>query len=209
MLGTSHAGTPVPQSVSPQPLAPQASPPPVNPAALNYAPTPIPAKPDPASPKDSGGVPVVSKVSAAPSTIPSASPPATEPTSTSPLQFPEPTIAETGVPVSAGTAGPGPKSGSLKDLRSDIPPPSGTAPKFETAEEEKTRLQKEERERLAQSSAPPAGPAQKYETAEEEKRRLEKEEKERLLKEEEAKKGGSGSKDAEGDGATPPPYQEF
>ncbi|KAL5495166.1 LSP1 [Sanghuangporus weigelae] len=204
--GTSHDSASVPHSVPPQPSAPKASPPPVNPTALNNAPAPIPPRSSPVNTKDSEAVPVASNVAAAPSTISSTSPPATEPT-TSPVQIPEPTIAETGMPVSAGPLGPGPKSGSLKDLRSDIPPPSSTAsaPRFEPAEEEKARLQKEERERLAQ------GPVQKYETAEEEKKRLEKEEKDRLLKEEQARKDGwgSGSKDADGDGATPPPYQDF
>ncbi|KAL5535615.1 LSP1 [Sanghuangporus sanghuang] len=208
--GTSHDSASVPHSVSPQPSAPQASPPPVNPTALNNAPAPIPSKSSPVNTKESEAVPVASNVAAAPFTTSSTSPPAAEPT-TSPVEIPEPTIAETGMPVSAGPLGPGPKSGSLKDLKSDIPPLSsttsatGTVPKFEPAEEEKARLQKEERERLAQ------GPVQKYETAEEEKKRLEKEEKDRLLKEEQARKdgSGSGSKDADGDGATPPPYQGF
>ncbi|KAL5518845.1 LSP1 [Sanghuangporus vaninii] len=217
--GSSHDSASVPHSVSPQPSASsasQASPPPVNPTALNNAPAPIPPKSSPLDTKDSEAVPVASNVAAAPSIISSTSPPVTEAT-TSPVQIPEPTIAETGMPVSAGPLGPGPKSGSLKELRSNIPPQSsttstvGTAPKFETAEEEKARLQKEERERLAQSSVIPPGSAQKYDTAEEEKKRLEKEEKDRLLKEEQARKdgSGSGSKDADGDGATPPPYQDF
>ena len=44
--------------------------------------------------------------------------------------------------------------------------------KLERAEEEKSRLQREDRDRLLQSGGPP--PTQKYETAEEEKKRLEK-----------------------------------
>ncbi|KAH9982479.1 Eisosome component PIL1-domain-containing protein, partial [Lactifluus volemus] len=69
-----------------------------------------------------------------------------------------PTVAETGVPVSGGTEGPGPSSGSLLDIRSSK---SGTGPTpnqeargssgppnpFESAEEEKRRLEREERER--------------------------------------------------------------
>ncbi|KAL5534143.1 hypothetical protein ACEPAG_604 [Sanghuangporus baumii] len=207
--GPSHDSASLPHSVPPLPSAPKPSPPPVNPTTLNYAPAPIPPKSSPVNTKDSEAVPVTSNVAAAPSTISSTSPPATGPTTS--VQIPEPTIAETGMPVSAGPLGPGPKSGSLKDLKSDIPPPSSTssatgyAPKFEPAEEEKARLQKEERERLAQ------GPVQKYETAEEEKKRLQKEENDRLLREEQARKdgSGSGSKDADGDGATPPPYQDF
>lgn len=190
---------------------------------------------------------------------------------TVPLHVPEPTVAETGVPVSAGGDGPGPASGSLKDLKSPTPPsaaalahssgsvpgygpgfgqpatklesaeeekarlqredrerflrdtapaaPSGSAPgyapgsgqptsKLESAEEEKTRLQREERERLLSESGTGA-PATKFESAEEEKKRLEKEERDRLIREQEYKLGGSGNKDTDGDGATPPPYQDL
>jgi hypothetical protein len=118
-----------------------------------------------------------------------------------------PTVAETGVPLSAGAGGPGPASGSLHDIKgasSSAGPRSGGLPgsvsqvpgygqqgprfgagggtgKYESAEDEKTRLQKEERERvLASSSALPAGKAN-FESAEAEKKRLEREERERLL----------------------------
>ena len=87
----------------------------------------------------------------------------------------------------------------------------------ETAEEEKRRLQREEREKYlsqtvhgdappsAYHAPPPAvgtsagGTQQKYETAEEEKKRLEREERKRLLR------GDKPSDDSNG----PPPYEEF
>jgi hypothetical protein len=77
-----------------------------------------------------------------------------------------PTVAETGVPVSGGPSGPGPSSGSLHDIRpsadassqgvSNIAqtpdpeggPASGPATRYESAEDEKRRLEREERERL-------------------------------------------------------------
>jgi hypothetical protein len=65
-----------------------------------------------------------------------------------------PTVAETGVPISGGQGGPGPSSGSLHDIRqpslaaASSTRSSGPAKKYESAEEEKTRLQREERERL-------------------------------------------------------------
>ncbi|KAJ7837543.1 Eisosome component PIL1-domain-containing protein [Mycena olivaceomarginata] len=128
-----------------------------------------------------------------------------------------PTVAETGVPVSAGADGPGPASGSLRDIRaaSDAAGPrsggqAGNQPsvpaygiaagsqKFESATEEKRRLQ---------AGQPPT----KYETAEEEKKRLEREERERLLfggsgpsgSGSGAPKGGPGGEDD-----LPPSYQD-
>jgi hypothetical protein len=117
-----------------------------------------------------------------------------------------PTVAETGVPLSAGAAGPGPASGSLHDIKgasSSAGPRSGGLPgstpqapaygqqgagfagsgpvKYESAEDEKKRLQKEEREGiLAGSGGVPAAKAN-FESAEDEKKRLEREERERLL----------------------------
>lgn len=140
---------------------------------------------------------------------------------TAPIHVPEPTIAETGVPISAGADGPGPARGSLKDLKGATPPSAttfGATPaaggisdkatlKLDTAGEEKARLQREEQERLSHTSAP--APQQKFESAEEEKKRLEKEERERLVKEAESQQGSSGNKNGGGDGATPPPYQDF
>jgi len=82
-----------------------------------------------------------------------------------------PTVAETGVPVSGGPGGPGPSSGSLHDIRpsseessqgvsniTKTPGPeegssSGPAKQYESAEEEKRRLEREERERLLRGNA--------------------------------------------------------
>ncbi|THH30057.1 hypothetical protein EUX98_g4111 [Antrodiella citrinella] len=139
---------------------------PLNPSALNQAPAPIPVSPDD------------SKV-----TSPIVAPDPEEPKVgvTSAL----PTVAETGVPQSSGPGGPGPASGSLLSIKSDhdaqkagdLPgyggssaaPPPEKAPaqweKYESAEEEKKRLQREERERVlqgqsgqsAQGGPPPGG----------------------------------------------------
>ncbi|KAH9898049.1 Eisosome component PIL1-domain-containing protein, partial [Cubamyces lactineus] len=118
--------------------------PPLNPATLNQAPAPIPIKvgspsavvaPDPAEP----GLKVPSVT---------------------------PTVAETGMPKSAGPDGPGPASGSLKDLKQPSPATANPAgaqgaetlpgyapgsssqpvapekPQYESAEEEKKRLER-------------------------------------------------------------------
>ena len=75
-----------------------------------------------------------------------------------PAQLPQvtPTVAETGVPKSAGPDGPGPASGSLLEVKAEHESHGNTpghttdaTPKpYESAEEEKKRLQREERERL-------------------------------------------------------------
>ncbi|THH16845.1 hypothetical protein EW146_g3871, partial [Bondarzewia mesenterica] len=139
-----------------------------------------------------------------------------------------PTVAETGVPVSAGAGGPGPSSGSLRDIKappsdprigslsaastvpgipekaplppSPQPPPVESTGKFESAEEEKKRLEREERERLLQGADRDASTS--HESAEDEKKRLEKEERERVLRGE-----TQGDKKPDSDG--PPPYQDF
>jgi hypothetical protein len=92
-----------------------------------------------------------------------------------------PTVAETGVPVSGGPGGPGPSSGSLLNIRpssddssqgvSNItqnPGPeegssSGPAKQYESAEEEKRRLEREERERLLRGDRQSGGDAPKKE----------------------------------------------
>lgn len=70
--------------------------------------------------------------------------------------IPHPTIAETGAPVSSA-GGPGPASGSLKSGTPTKPSPTwgdppvasgGAGAKHETAEEEKKRLEREDRERF-------------------------------------------------------------
>lgn len=115
---------------------------PINVADLNQSPTLIPPTPSLQS------VPVV----------------ATEgkPVDSVPTNIP--TVAETGIPVSAGSEGPGPASGSLRDLREststqqpEVPvqpkqSPPGPSP-LESAGDEKKRLEREERERLLNSES--------------------------------------------------------
>src|SRR5258708_38152358 len=114
-----------------------------------------------------------------------------------------PTMAETGVPLKDDGAGPGPLSGSLrKNTDDDAPHPSGPGNDwakppnhtYETAEEEKNRIQREERERVLRFGPSKAGPSagnllppsaggsENHESAEEEKKRLEREERERVLR---------------------------
>lgn len=154
-------------SPMPAPSSPQQSPAPVakdvnlqspviDCTTLNNSPAPIPIPSRPTVISD-----------------PSLAPPAT------------PTIAETGIPVTAGEAGPGPASGSLRDLHS-FPSPGpisqhSPASRTETAEEEKRRLASAYSTPEAGQSQPLQAPPAAYESAEEEKKRLEKEARERLL----------------------------
>jgi hypothetical protein len=244
-----HPGVPAPAPVAPVAAAtPAAEHPvstPIDPSTLNNSPAPIPAAPATAS--------------GASATPPPGAPDGADSNSTLP---PGPTIAETGIPVMGGN---GPASGNLHDLRAnsgkaaipaaatatataDAPAPAPVpapvpaaagppAPKWESAEEEKARLRREEaaRGRVGDDAAagPPmpapavdaasaasgassvSTPAQ-GETAAEEKRRLEREERERLLTQ-----GGSGGGDSGGpdvgaadkkpadDSEDLPPYQPF
>ncbi|TFK41096.1 Eisosome component PIL1-domain-containing protein [Crucibulum laeve] len=199
--------------------------PPINPNTLNLSPAHIPLAPSSSSP-----VPIVT-------------PDPTKPTNIVPVITP--TVAETGVPVSAGADGPGPASGSLHDIkgasalsgpRSGGLPASeahispfgqspvnsgafgaGAAPSYESAEEEKRRLQAAYSHTGATSSqiAPPvtkpgnALPTTHHESAEEEKKRLEREERERILRD------GSSHLDDNHAGGPPrkeddlPPYQDL
>jgi hypothetical protein len=178
---------------------------PIDPSALNQSPTLLPSLSPAPAPIASGG----------------ASLPAITPT-----------IAETGVPVSAGPAGPGPASGSLYDIkgasatagpRTDghpaneglvsgyAQPPSVIAAatpgvKHESAEEEKKRLAATYSQ---QSSVPAPAPSTsiatqppRNETAEDEKKRLEREERERILH------AGAPSVPPKDKDEDLPPYQE-
>ncbi|EIW64415.1 uncharacterized protein TRAVEDRAFT_139192 [Trametes versicolor FP-101664 SS1] len=188
--------------------------PPLNPATLNQAPAPIPLKVG----------------SPSPVVAPNPSEPNVK------VQTVTPTVAETGLPKSAGPDGPGPASGSLLDLKHPSPvapvpvvapnpaiatatPPRligdvGATATFESAEDEKKRLEHEERERILRqggSDRPVVGEQPKFESAEEEKKRLEREDRERLLA-----AGGSSNANADPDAKQPedgdselPPYQEF
>jgi len=193
---------------------------PLNPTALNHAPASIPVH-----------SPTVSSPLRAPTALDDA-PAFASTTSSSAAAAPVPipsahndtshvTVAETGVPVSAGPEGPGPKSGSLS--RDAVPTagnvhPAGTAPpahqeneqlpglagatRHETAEEEKARLAREERERLLHSGDA-SGTA--HPTAEEEKARLEREERDRLLHGQQTQGQGNNTEE----GKVPPPYADF
>ncbi|KAJ7631017.1 Eisosome component PIL1-domain-containing protein, partial [Roridomyces roridus] len=156
------------------------SPPPLDPSTLNLSPAPIPgANLSVPATSDSTGTPEL------------------------------PTVAETGVPVSAGADGPGPASGSLRDIHaasSSAGPRSGGLPgndsttpaygsssgKYESAAEEKRRLRE-------YSEAVQSPPPVVRESAEDEKKRLEREQRERLF---DAGPSGSGPDDL------PPSYQE-
>ncbi|KAF7306982.1 Eukaryotic translation initiation factor 4e [Mycena indigotica] len=193
--GTVHGHRQTPTSSSTTPAAAATttttqSPPPIDPSTLNLSPAPIPnLAPAPDSP-------IAAPIPLDPASLP--------------------TVAETGVPLSAGAAGPGPASGSLHDIHAashsagprsgglpgnepSIPgygTPSSSHNTFESATEEKRRLQ-------AYSEA-----AQHHETAEQEKSRLEREERERVLASSRAGGSGSGKFSNEYDDAPPPSYED-
>lgn len=181
----------------------------VNPAQLNNTPTPIPASASSVS-------------SAAPGKVETSA--VASPDSNSEIHSapPGPTVAETGIPVTS--TGTGPASGSLTKEAlhgppsSEAPPydqPSSSVPGWgvggfrsdvhahESAEDEKKRLEREERERIlagntAAQAAPSVGQPAPYESAEEEKKRLEREQRERLLR------GDGGSTSQPGNKPPPP-----
>ncbi|CUA73881.1 hypothetical protein RSOLAG22IIIB_01402 [Rhizoctonia solani] len=193
---------------------------PINPTALNNAPASIPThSPSVSSPLRDASV--TQDAAQAPSTAGATTvPSATHSAVPIPPAQSEVTVAETGVPLTAGVEGPGPKSGSLS--RDNVPttaPPSGPpqtgtipaahdelpgfagATRHESAEEEKARLAREERERLLHSG----GPSSAHPTAEEEKARLEREERDRLLQGQTQGQDGK----AEDGKTVPPPYADF
>ncbi|KAI9460869.1 Eisosome component PIL1-domain-containing protein [Lactarius psammicola] len=90
---------------------------------------------------------------------------------------------------------------------------SGAVPKrYESAEEEKKRLEREERERLLRGDGSSSGPSVPvYESAEEEKKRLEREEREKLLQGQTPGYGESNTNTNTNtnEGDTPPPYQDI
>lgn len=138
-------------SIHAPPLAAGSTSPVINPAALNTEPTPIP----------SGSPPVAV-------TVPG--PVDTEVT----VPVVTPTVAETGIPVCGSPGGPGPSSGSLRDIRPSsldsslsnagtrVPgegSSSGPEKRYESAAEEKRRLEREERERLLHGDGQSGGPS--------------------------------------------------
>jgi len=185
--GTTLHDPPVP--TMPQPklaTSPPVSSPPLQATSLNLAPVPLPTPT--ISPQDSV---TISHISGSDPIDP-------------PIKFPQanPTVAETGVPKSAGPDGPGPASGSLLDANAPGNTVGSSSKTYESAEEEKRRLEREERERILRQD--PSIQAPKFETAEEEKRRLERE---RLLA------SNSNANPAPGSGKPDedelPPYKEF
>ncbi|KAG9017061.1 hypothetical protein FRB90_001956 [Tulasnella sp. 427] len=213
----SHSTT-GPAAAQPQPTTlsavPSPSSGPVNPAQLNNSPAIIPAS---STSGPSGATPAKLET---PSVT---SPVANTDAHTASVTPPGPTVAETGIPVTS--TGAGPASGSLTKealhgpSSSTVPsydqPPSSSAPGWgvggfrsdvsthESAEDEKKRLEREERERLlagytVNSAPPPADQPAPYESAEEEKKRLEREEREKLLR------GEGGPPNQPGDKPPPP-----
>ncbi|PCH33799.1 hypothetical protein WOLCODRAFT_135329 [Wolfiporia cocos MD-104 SS10] len=173
-------GSPTQMASSP-PVGTQS--PPLNPMALNQAPAPIP----------------VTTSSSSPVVAPNPTDPAVK------IPSITPTVAETGVPKSAGSDGPGPASGSIHDLKQ----PSPVATKDTVAGQDTEGP-------YGTGSLPryvgPSGESssgaekpEKYESAEEEKKRLEREERERLL----ASGATTDNQQAPGDDSELPPYQEF
>jgi hypothetical protein len=155
----------------------------------------------------------ISAAPASPAPASVAAPAKEEPTPSNVLPAVTPTIAATGIPLSAGPGGPGPASGSLSNIKAEVPAPTPAptpssaapapvaeaTPKHETAIEEKKRLAALYSSPV-QSTPPASTPAptpattstpgassstgqpQTYESAEEEKRRLEREEREKALR---------------------------
>lgn len=204
--------------------------PPIDPIQLNHSPAPIPI-PSSGNTSTTAAVPIGS------------------PEKSSPMLPPIlPTVAETGVPVSAGAGGPGPASGSLLSIKSaaaDAGPKSGglsgsqpsdsgygqsgaigaaiaaassvasvtsgsPSKQYESAEDEKKRLQKEERERILSAQGPPPSSASgQFESAEEEKKRLERQERERILNAAGPSGAGQDPPKDGGDDSELPAYQAF
>ncbi|KAH8998981.1 Eisosome component PIL1-domain-containing protein [Lactarius hatsudake] len=108
---------------------------------------------------------------------------------------------------SVAVASPGPIDADSKVPSVTGESSSGAVPKrYESAEEEKQRLEREERERLLSGDGPSSeSSALAYENSEEEKKRLEREERERLLHGQTPGYGESNTHE----GDTPPPYQDI
>lgn len=131
--------------------------------------------------------------------------------SNQPVPMTSPTVAETGIPLTGGSTGPGPRKGSLSQHRETPPYGSSTlsTSAYVPAEDEKMRLAREERDRILSTGSSSTSPA--YESAEDEKKRLERAERERVLRLAGSGNGsGSGPKGGSGtlDDSVPPPYQD-
>jgi len=166
---------------------------PINPMALNQSPAPIPGL---------GSTPVQQQMAASDLSMLGQQQQHQMPAIT-------PTIAETGVPVSAGAAGPGPASGSLHDLKSPTTAAGGQAGTSNTGAAAVGQALNTGPDATVPTGqpgvAPPAVAEPKHESAEEEKKRLEREERERLLRQ-----STSGTHDDDGKKDEDlPPYQDF
>jgi len=208
---------------------------PLNPTSLNHAPASIPIhSPSVSSPlRDTNATDQPFHAPTAGNTTSTTSPSA----AVAPVSIPHNesshvTVAETGVPLSAGVDGPGPKSGTLgRDNAATTGAASGTFPPagapgavpqtgtasganeqlpgfagathHESAEEEKARLAREDRERVLHSGTT-SGTGNL--SAEEEKARLEREERERVLRGQQTQGQGETGEDGK---PVPPPYADF
>ncbi|EIW86656.1 hypothetical protein CONPUDRAFT_45222 [Coniophora puteana RWD-64-598 SS2] len=211
--------SPPPSSDAEKPRSPASSPPasspPIDLHALNQSPASIPT----VAPTASSPTPIDTTAAAAQTKLPSSTP----------------TIAETGVPVSAGSDGPGPASGSLHNVKAADPtagprsgglpgstpplsstfgqPPNSSGVSHESAEDEKKRLEREERERVlaaaGTSSSHPGPLTPAYESAEDEKKRLEREEVEHVRATAGHSADADGQEEGKRDGEQLPPYQDF
>jgi hypothetical protein len=189
---------------------------PINPTSLNHAPAPIPTHSPPVSSplRDSRAT---DQPFHAPTTGNTTSPSA----AVAPMSIQPPhdsshiTVAETGVPLSAGADGPGPRSGNL-GRDTGAAPQTGAAPganeqlpgfagatHHESAEEEKARLARQDREHLLHSGAT-SGTGNL--SAEDEKARLERAERERVLHGQQTQGQGETGEDGK---TVPPPYADF
>lgn len=202
----------------PRPLGIQAAP--INPTSLNHAPAPIPTHSPPVSSplRDTSATDQPFHASTTGNT--------TSPfAAVAPVSLQPPhdsshiTVADAGVPLSAGADGPGPRSGNLG--RDNVPttgaaPHTGAAPganeqlpgfsgatHHESAEEEKARLARQDRESLLHSGTT-SGTGNL--SAEDEKARLERAERERVLHGQQTQGQGETGEDGK---TVPPPYADF
>ncbi|CAG8725510.1 7703_t:CDS:2 [Acaulospora colombiana] len=219
---------------------------PINPAALNNAPAPLPST-SAATTHYNAPTTAPTPHYAAPSMGPPSStthathysPPTAAPgNTTSSTSVPHaPTVAETGVPVTAGAEGPGPATGTLnpsatEEVR-DRPgvgygvgtheqAPAyggGTAPStttHESAEDEKRRLAAADQAQTHANAGSHQGGLvaststrrpPAHESAEDEKRRLEREERERVLQQSNNSRGNT-QDDTDPNGGAPPAYHD-
>jgi len=215
---------------------------PLDPSQLNNAPASIPHHPSSSTGYGTGSPTSAHPGQDVPPSLPPRSPITSMGTLTADPAPIDPTVAETGVPISAGEGGPGPAKGSLLAGRGDqqqqgggAAPPNdyvggfrveapgggslavGGAPTYASAEEEKKRLaanygsgetggappldQQQQPPYPADQSQPTAGKT--YESADDEKKRLERLERDKLFGTT-ADKGGSGGP---GDNGGPPSYE--